>query len=244
MKFGTGKNESMKQQNQKWDATGKGRKGQSRAAFTLIELLTVIAIIGILAALIIPISGLATAKMRIGRVQAELNALVTMIESYKHELGGYPPDHGLLSSTPTNQPLWRIRLQRNPLFYELGGAVFTNNVFRTLTTFENVTPAQLQGYFSLNGIQNSARVARDVPYRAGDFKASQHKKMEVVGGDYVEMLVVPVPGPQMLPAQGGGTFNGWFYDASSTNRHNRKSFDLWAEINVRGDVQVIGNWAQ
>ena len=231
------------QQHQTMRIKQEGRE-RPEAAFTLIELLTVIAIIGILAALIIPLSGVATAKMRMGRVQAELNSLVTMIESYRHELGGYPPDHAFLSQTSTSAPLWRIRLQRNPLFYELSGAVFTNNMFRTLGTYEDVTPQQLQAVFGMNGVQNSARVAQDVPYRSGNFKASQFREMEVGTGEHVDMLVVPVPGPALLPAEGGGEFNGWFYDSSSTNRHNRKSFDLWAEISVRGETRVIGNWVQ
>ena len=236
----------MKQQNQRLKFES-ARGNRASSAFTLIELLTVIAIIGVLAGLIIPLSGIASAKMRIGRVQAELNTLMTMIDSYKHELGGYPPDHGLLSQTRTNDPLWRIRLQRNPLFYELSGAVFTNQggapAFKTLGSYEYVTPQQLDSFFSLTGIQNSSRFQNEVPYRSGTFKRSQYAELEEMGsGEHVDMLVVPVSGPSMLPAEGGGTFNGWFYDSSSTNRHNRNSYDLWAEINVRGETRVIGNW--
>ena len=224
----------------------KDREIRTEGAFTLIELLTVIAIIGVLAALIVPLSGVATAKMRVGRVQAELNNLTTMIESYRYELGGYPPDHGLLSRTKTNEPLWRVRLQRSPLYYELSGAVFTNNLFRVMGTREDVTPPQLTAYFGVNGVQNSARAARDIPYRAGSFQTSDYKELDELGtGMRVKLLAVPAPGPSMLKAAGGGgTFNTWFYDASSTNRHNLKSYDLWAEVNVRGQVQVIGNWAQ
>ena len=221
------------------------RPRAAAAAFTLIELLTVIAIIGVLAGLLIPLSGIATTKMRLARVTAELNSLVTMIESYKHELGGYPPDHGLLSQTLTNDPLWRIRLQRSPLYYELSGAVFTNNTFITMGTEEEVSTEALRAYFGVEGIQNSSRRRERIPYRSGTFKESQFTELEEMGVEgHVHMLVVPSPGPMMLPREEGGSFNTWFYDSSSTNRHNRATYDLWAEITIRDEIHVVGNWQQ
>src|SRR5205085_8264204 len=104
---------------------------RSSLAFTLIELLVVISIIGILAALIIPLSGIATTKMRISRTSAELNQLVTAIEGYKLETGSYPPDNTNLVLNTTSPNLYRTTAGLNPLFYELTGAVFTNGVFRS-----------------------------------------------------------------------------------------------------------------
>ena len=63
--------------------------------FTMIELLTVIALIGILAGMILGLSGLASSKMRIARVQGELSHLVTAIEFYKDKYKVYPPDNQL-----------------------------------------------------------------------------------------------------------------------------------------------------
>lgn len=59
-------------------------------AFTLIELLTVIAIIGILAAIIIGAGRRAAESGRIARTQAELAALSTALEAYKRQYGDYP----------------------------------------------------------------------------------------------------------------------------------------------------------
>lgn len=59
-------------------------------AFTLIELLTVIAIIGILAAIIIGAGRRAAESGRIARTQAELAALSTSLEAYKRQYGDYP----------------------------------------------------------------------------------------------------------------------------------------------------------
>jgi hypothetical protein len=61
-------------------------------------------------------------------------------------------------------------------------------------------------------------------------------------------LITPLPGPHELEAKAGTTgtatkkVNPWFYDASSTNRNNPESFDLWSEYKTRDGNKVIGNW--
>jgi prepilin-type N-terminal cleavage/methylation domain-containing protein len=59
-------------------------------AFTLIELLTVMAIIAILAGLILSISGFAQKKAALSRAQAEIQAISAACESYKADNGTYP----------------------------------------------------------------------------------------------------------------------------------------------------------
>jgi prepilin-type N-terminal cleavage/methylation domain-containing protein len=58
--------------------------------FTLAELLTVMAIIAILAALILSISGWAQKKAALNRAQAEIKALEAGCENYKNDNGTYP----------------------------------------------------------------------------------------------------------------------------------------------------------
>ncbi len=65
---------------------------RQRAAFTLIELLTVMAIILVLAGLIINIAGSANYNSAKARATAELKAMETALESYKTDNGTYPPD--------------------------------------------------------------------------------------------------------------------------------------------------------
>jgi prepilin-type N-terminal cleavage/methylation domain-containing protein len=60
------------------------------SAFTLIELLTVMAVIAILAGLILSISGYANKKAAIARSQGELAALQTALENFKSDNGIYP----------------------------------------------------------------------------------------------------------------------------------------------------------
>jgi prepilin-type N-terminal cleavage/methylation domain-containing protein len=104
-----------------------------RSAFTLIEMLVVIAIIGILAALIVAgLSRAGGAKVR-SRVQTELAGLVTVIGQYYKEHGYYPQDN-------TNNPAI------SPLYHEL-----------TMTPIPN----SLLGDFRIAGIANLGTKAQN-----------------------------------------------------------------------------------
>lgn len=63
-----------------------------RAAFTLIELLAVMAIILVLAGLILNIAGSAQYNSAKARATAEIHALETALENYKSDNGSFPPD--------------------------------------------------------------------------------------------------------------------------------------------------------
>ena len=70
----------------------RGRFRARRDAFTLIELLTVIAIILVLAGLLLSIAGNANYKSAFARATAEIKAMETALESYKADNGTYPRD--------------------------------------------------------------------------------------------------------------------------------------------------------
>jgi prepilin-type N-terminal cleavage/methylation domain-containing protein len=220
-------------------------QAQASSAFTLIELLVTIAIIGVLAALVLPLSGIAMTKMRIARVKTELNAYVNAIESYKLETGEYPPDHGSMAQTGTNDMnLYRRRAALSPLYYELTGVLFTNNNFVTVAENEILRTTDLSKVFNRRGIRNSARNKTDIDYKGFSFKESQFAELSAQQFSVtdVEVMKVPVPGPFTLEGQVEKKINPWFYDASSTNRHNKNSFDLWAEIVVQRKTNIIANW--
>ena len=69
---------------------GQCGRPQTQAAFTLIELLAVMAIILILAGLILNIAGNANFKAASSRAQGEIQAMAAAMENYKADNGAYP----------------------------------------------------------------------------------------------------------------------------------------------------------
>lgn len=74
-------------------------------AFTLIELLIVVAIIAILAAIAVPNFLEAQVRSKISRTMADMRALATALEAYQVDANRYPP--ALLQPT-----LWKSEIQR------------------------------------------------------------------------------------------------------------------------------------
>ena len=79
-----------------------------RSGFTLVELLTVIAIIGVLTGLLIPAIRSARLKARVARVHGELKDLSAGLEMYRNDCEVYPParkECGPLSEDHNEYPI-------------------------------------------------------------------------------------------------------------------------------------------
>jgi len=63
-----------------------------RGGFTLVEMLVVIAIIGILAAILVPTLYVVVMRAQRNHIAQELNQLYMAVEAYKQKFGDYPPD--------------------------------------------------------------------------------------------------------------------------------------------------------
>jgi prepilin-type N-terminal cleavage/methylation domain-containing protein len=225
-----------------------------RAAFTLVELLVVIAIISIIAAMVAGMSIGASRAKKDTLVKAEKEKLIALIESYHSKMGFYPPDNGNLLLLPAGvgwgSPQYEEFTATNQLLYELTGA--TNPV-------PNPTPAN-PSFFSFDGSNISAS-AFNAAYARGGIANSDPSQPQ--------NFFNPLPNVNDYTNYPGGTFKGltlpidtvsslnpfqtvhlnfWHYDASTTNRHNPSSFDIWAEYYVGRDhmghpiMITNGNW--
>lgn len=228
---------------------------KNRHAFTLVEMLVVIAILGIIAGLVLNLNANAQKRKREGAVLAELTRLKLMIDNYQAKLGYYPPDNamvypgppavpisGMVSGSNVPTAIYETYTSTNPLLYELTGA--TNNPgFGTIQFFDGTT--NQTGNFS--NIYNRPFVANanvDEPHnffvpgpQFTDYAQYTSNYPGICG------LVVPV---QLNPTNASAV-NYWHYDASSPSRHNQNSYDLWAEYVVGSKngvpiFQTNGNW--
>ena len=74
----------------------------TQRGFTLIELMIVVAIIGILAAIAIPLYANIQARARIAKAQADARTLASATSMYFAHMGTLPPDLTALNSALTN----------------------------------------------------------------------------------------------------------------------------------------------
>lgn len=75
-------------------------RGRRQAAFTLIELLIVVAIIAILAAIAVPNFLEAQTRAKVSRARADLRTVATGLEAYRVDANNYPPNDGNFNVLP------------------------------------------------------------------------------------------------------------------------------------------------
>ena len=210
-----------------------------RHAFTLIEMLVVIAIISIVATLVVHMNVLAQAKKRQAQVEGDKEKLKLMIENYQSKLNFYPPDNGSLANYSlanyaANYDGWAAT---NPLLYELTGAINSTTTNQTIQLFDgtNVASTIFSNLFGRSAVANANP---DEPHSFYIPQPKEYTNYDAVTG--LKGLLVPV-------SLGPNINNFWHYDASSPNRHNLSSYDLWAEYlsASKGGSNIIttnGNW--
>ena len=217
-------------------------------AFTLIELLVVLAIIGTLAALVLPVAGGVKRRQYIANTRAEMERFVTAIENYKTVYGFYPPDNQ--DPTHTQSPAYRF--MRNPLYYELVGVTNNNGVYQTLDGRAAIPTAVLSS-IGVSGFMNCSKpgggedsaAARDF---LPELKPSQMGYVTNLGAPaYTNvMLVTSVGGPANdYRPLGIQDLNPWRYNSSNPT-NNPGAYDLWVQLDLgpTNQLNLICNWAR
>lgn len=111
----------------------------NKSAFTLIELLIVVAIIGILAAIAVPNFLNAQVRAKVSRVHADMRTLATALESYRVSFNNYPVAHLIDRQIASGTALSRFSALTTPIafisFYPADpfGKEKVSNTFHTET---------------------------------------------------------------------------------------------------------------
>lgn len=248
---------------------------RNRLAFTLIELLTVISIIAVLAGMVVGLAPVASARMKEARVRGELAGLVTAIESYKAKFGVYPPDHTYKATFPGVGEVTAVDPIMNTLYYELTGALVDNQVkgFFSANDESLLLSQKLEEITGREGLVNAIprsgvgaltpadrqlmRRLFSAAFKEGQFAevfrstdSSGYAKFKVMAvghsGDASGKKGSGISWPLNIPAAAhpiptNPGLNPWRY-VSTNPTNNPTSFDLWAEIIVKGERRIIGNW--
>lgn len=210
--------------------------------FTLIEMLIVVAVIGLLAAMIIPISGSVDKIKKKTRTRGELEVITSAIEAYKAKLGHYPPDN------PNNPFI-------NQLYYELNGATYTNAGTQFLTSDGGTVstnallralnppsvPNPVGGLVNFTPKIDNEEGSTVVNFIKAGFAPTQFRD----DANGVRFLVSTVAWPvaMTMPPGAVGNYLCWRYN-SSNPIHNSGTFDLWVDVLIAGKTNRFSNWSR
>lgn len=214
----------------------------------MIELLTVIAIIAVLAGIAMGLTSAARNARTNSRAQAELQQLRTAIESYKSDRNAFPPDHALPKGSAN-----KVDPVVNQLFYELRGVDVVDGAFRVKGGTEVIQPNTVKDIFGRGGFLNASADPSEPAKTYFDPRASGVARV-VLGGANVDLLVTAFPwaintrdennDPVPPPLAGYGEksrANPWRYvSTAATNNHG--GYDLWMEVWVGSTKRVFKNW--
>ena len=217
-----------------------------QAAFTLIELIVVVAIIALLAAMVLPIAGAVNARKQISVAQTQLKGIETAIEGYKTKLGFYPPDN------PNN-------FVTNQLYFELIGT--TNNggpgkvpdTWGTMdgsATIGTTTTPNITTIFGVSGFANTSTRSHSDDAGAAAQSFINNLTPNQVGlidpaNQNIKILVCAVawPGDKIPPPVAlNPALTPWNYNSSHPT-NNTASYDLWVDLVIKGKTNRVSNWS-
>ncbi len=81
------------------------RNRKSKSGFTLVELLAVMAVIGVLAGMVLGISGYASRRADESRAMADIERIKDILEDYRIRTGRYPPNAASMRDEVRNSNL-------------------------------------------------------------------------------------------------------------------------------------------
>ena len=215
---------------------------KTKRAFTLVELLVVITIIALLAALTVGLYSRVKGKTVESTILAEMEQVKFALQSYKEKHGNFPP------SGPAGN---------NRLYYYLSGEaeLMRSPDLTDLTQLHSMDPGEIKKRRMKDGIKNLLPNLKPPVCQhpdCDDFDTQgqcvdpvAHRASGLHSGgqyDFRGNLVSPALDPN------DSNFNArWNYNSKSPT-HNRETYDLWVTIWDKDDsgtlvpLREIGNW--
>jgi prepilin-type N-terminal cleavage/methylation domain-containing protein len=210
-------------------------------AFTLIEMLIVVAIMATLAALTFPILGAVKRNAIRTRAMGGVKQLETAIEAYKDKFGHYPPDNGGFFST--NQLYFELLGTTNIPVPAVHYVTLDGSAGMAASDFVTVFGPNVSGFMNCSLPGNGDEAPTGMSFFKGGLKANQFMAVIINGAtNWALGTVLEGPVPFMQPGVNGQQFNPWRYN-SSNPRYNSKSFDLWIDVMVGGKTNRVCNWS-
>ena len=216
-----------------------------KSGFTLVELLTVIAIIGVLAAFTVTVQRGVGRTTKISQARSEMVAIESALDNYKAQYGFYPQGSGNGASGALV----------NQLYYELTGV--TNVTLNSMPCYQTLDGGSIVGttfyanLFKVGGVANGSKNAGEEVAQARSFlylKPNQIGSLPITnsfGGYAVNFLVTSLGGPDAAyQPMGFPGLNPFRYVAPGPTNYNANGYDLWIQLVINGKTNLISNWSQ
>lgn len=201
---------------------------KKRNAFTLIELLIVVAIIAILAAIAVPNFLEAQVRAKVSRAKSDLRSISTAVESYATDWNRYPPNDGKYVVIPVELSTPQAYITSAKLvepFNEYTQDLISPSEIRSrYYTYNCIVTLQEAAWWSMRGKPCPYEAIDHPIYNKGAFEKYGRWRMVCVGpdGQYIDKgLQMPLRGSDIPydPTNGTVSFGNILY----TPRHR---FDM------------------
>jgi len=217
-----------------------------RRAFTLVEMLVVISIIGILAGLTLAVIPRVMDTRDLSRMKSFVNMLDTAIQNFHSTYNSYPQ-----SNTNTYPALNGINGAQdsvtNSLFYELRGTTFDSAGF--YHSPQDPSNTKMNGAVLLNRFGNAGLINSTNASPAGvphdflpELNVANYSSVLLMNPTVNEPTSIILFKTGIRANPGSANLATLNYDSSSTRRHNLKSYDIWVAWTNSTKPVIVGNF--